>query len=71
MPEPWAQARAKLAIATRHGADEKTLAELRAAYRVAHQSAVVDRAIEKVAAAAPVLTAAQRARLAELLCSTE
>jgi hypothetical protein len=67
MPEPWAQARSQLALATRYGADEQRLAELRRDLREARRAAAIDKAIEKVVAAAPSLTDEQRARLSAVL----
>lgn len=59
----WTRARARLAVQTRHGADEQTLAELRRDLRAARLA----EAIEKTVAELPPLTDEQRARLASLL----
>lgn len=59
----WTRARARLAVQTRHGADEQTLAELRRDVRAARLAEQIERTV----AALPPLTDEQRAKLTALL----
>jgi hypothetical protein len=67
MPQPWAQVRSQLALATRYERPEQELDVLRRDLRAAR---LAD-AIEKAVNAAPSLTIEQRARLARLLLPSE